>query len=170
MTVNLAAIGLGSNLAGTLGDPAIQLSRAFDEIAAIPDTRLLARSSLYRSVAVGPDGQPVPQPDFCNAAALVETRLPPHALLKALQAIETAHGRRREQRWTARSLDLDLLVFGDLQLDEPGISVPHPRIAGRNFVLYPLRDIAPDLHIPRLGIVRELADGLDDTGLTSWKN
>lgn len=162
----LAAIGLGSNL----DDPAAQLRRAFDELAALPDSILLARSPLYRSLAIGPDGAPAPQPDFCNAAALLQTQLPARALLQALQALEAAHGRERPSRWLARSLDLDLLVYGDQLLAEPGLTLPHPRIAERNFVLYPLRDIAPDLEIPGLGQVRALAARLDDKGLQPWRD
>jgi 2-amino-4-hydroxy-6-hydroxymethyldihydropteridine diphosphokinase len=162
----LAAIGLGSNLDGPEG----QLRRAFDEIGELPDTRVVARSPLYRSTAVGQDGQPVVQPDFCNAAAILSTQLPPRSLLDALQAIEVAHGRQYQPRWTARSLDLDLLAYGDEVLDEPGMTVPHPRMTGRNFVLYPLRDIAADLVIPGLGQVRELAARLDSGGLRPWQD
>jgi 2-amino-4-hydroxy-6-hydroxymethyldihydropteridine diphosphokinase len=164
--IRRAAVGLGSNL----DRPATHIRRALDELDHLPETRLLARSPLYRSVAIGPDGHSAPQPDFCNAAALLETRLGPHELLQALQALELAHGRRRDGRWLARSLDLDLLVHGDTALDEPGLKLPHPRLAERNFVLYPLRDIAPDLEIPRLGPVRELAARLDDGGLQPWQD
>ncbi|MGH8561347.1 MAG: 2-amino-4-hydroxy-6-hydroxymethyldihydropteridine diphosphokinase [Nevskiales bacterium] len=162
----LAAVGLGSNL----DDPAAQLRRAFDEISKLSGTMVLARSPLYRSTAVGPDGQSVPQPDFCNAAVLLETRLSPRSLLDALQALEAAHGRDPQRRWVARSLDLDLLVYGDRVLNQPGMTVPHPRMAGRNFVLYPLRDIAPQLHIPNLGRVHELAAQLDSRGLQPWRD
>jgi 2-amino-4-hydroxy-6-hydroxymethyldihydropteridine diphosphokinase len=161
-----AAVALGSNL----DQPATHVRRALDELGRLPHTRVLARSPLYRSVAVGPDGHPAPQPDFCNAVALLETRLSPRELLQALQALEAAHGRRRGERWAARSLDLDLLVHGDRVLDEPGLKLPHPRLAERNFVLHPLRAIAPELEIPGLGRVRELAQRLDDTGLEPWRD
>lgn len=160
-----AAIGLGSNL----DDPAAQVRHAFDALSKLPGTTLVARSPLYRSTAIGPDGLSVPQPDFCNAAALVETELSPRELLAALQALETAQGRTRPARWAARSLDLDLLVYGDCVLDEPGMNLPHPRIAMRNFVLYPLRDIAAELHIPGLGRVNDLAARLDLQGLQAWR-
>ena len=110
----------------------------------------------YRSLAIGPDGHPVAQPDFCNAAVLLETSLGPRELLEALHEIEAAHGRVRHQRWTARTLDLDLLVYGSEVLREEGLTVPHPRIAGRNFVLVPLRDIAPALEIPGLEMVEAI--------------
>ncbi|HXG28611.1 MAG TPA: 2-amino-4-hydroxy-6-hydroxymethyldihydropteridine diphosphokinase [Nevskiales bacterium] len=161
-----AAVALGSNL----DQPAIHVRRALDELGQLPRTRLLVRSPLYRSVAVGPDGRPAPQPDFCNAVALLKTGLSPRELLQALQALEAAHGRRRGARWAPRSLDLDLLVHGDTVLDEPGLKLPHPRLAERNFVLYPLRDIAPELEIPGLGRVRELTQRLNDTGLESWRD
>lgn len=162
----LAAVGLGSNL----GNPSLQVRNALVDLERLPQSRLVASSPLYRSTAIGPDGLPVPQPDFCNAAALLETHLDASELLEVLHRIETVHGRIREQRWTARTLDLDLLVYGAETHAETGLTVPHPRIAGRNFVLYPLRDIAPDLDIPRLGKAGELAAQLDSTGLTAWQD
>lgn len=161
-----AAIGLGSNL----GDPSAQLRRAMSDLAGIPHCEVVMRSSLYRSLAVGPDGLPVAQPDFCNAAVLLETSLGPRELLQALHEIEAAHGRVRHERWTARTLDLDLLVYGTEVLREEGLTVPHPRIAGRNFVLVPLRDIAPALEIPGLGRVNELASGVAMEGLKPWQD
>ncbi len=143
---------------------------ALDELASLSRTTLLAHSPLYRSIAIGPDGRPALQPDFCNAAALLETRLGARELLEGLQALEQAHGRQRGEPWAARSLDLDLLVHGDAVLNEPGLRLPHPRLAERNFVLYPLRDIAPDLEIPGLGRVRELAQRLDGSGLQPWQD
>jgi 2-amino-4-hydroxy-6-hydroxymethyldihydropteridine diphosphokinase len=129
-----------------------------------------ARSPLYRSVAIGSDGQPVDQPDFCNAAVLLDTRLPAIKLLQALQKIEETQGRVEQPRWSARSLDLDLLVYGDRVLDQLGLKVPHPRLASRNFVLYPLRDIAADLNVPGLGRVGELAARLGMGGLQPWRD
>jgi 2-amino-4-hydroxy-6-hydroxymethyldihydropteridine diphosphokinase len=110
----------------------------------------------------------VAQPDFCNAAMLIETGMMPAALLSAMREIEMAHGRRTQARWTARPLDLDLLVYADEVHAEAGMTIPHPRIAERNFVLYPLRDIAPDLLIPGLGRVADLAARLDSGGLSVW--
>lgn len=161
-----AAVGLGSNL----HNPAEQIGRAFDALATLSDTTLLARSPLYRSVAIGADGRPARQPYFCNAAALLETRLPPMGLLQALQELEAKQGRMEQPRWSARSLDLDLLVYGDHVLDQPGLTVPHPRLAIRNFVLYPLRDIAANLYVPGLGRVGELAARLGTEGLQPWQD
>jgi 2-amino-4-hydroxy-6-hydroxymethyldihydropteridine diphosphokinase len=142
-------VGLGSNLDG----PARQIETAFGMLKAIEDTTLRARSSLYRSAPLGG----IEQPDFVNAAALLTTKLPPRELLEALQSIECARGRERgEIHWGPRVLDLDLLVYDGLSIDEPDLTVPHPGIASRNFVLLPLREIAPDLEIPGLGRVGDL--------------
>jgi 2-amino-4-hydroxy-6-hydroxymethyldihydropteridine diphosphokinase len=138
-----AYIGLGSNLQ----DPESQVRRACDELARIPNTRLVAVSPLYRSDPVGPPGQP----DYINAVARLETTLPPEALLDALQAIEQAHGRERKEHWGARSLDLDILLFGDRIIRSERLTVPHPYLSERSFVLYPLADIAPDIEVPALG-------------------
>ena len=142
----LAAIGLGSNLGAR--ERWLALARA--ELAALPETRLVACSSW---IETEPVGGPVGQGRFLNGAALVETRLGAHALLAELAAIETRAGRdrAREIRNGPRTLDLDLLVYGELVLDEPGLSVPHPRMAERAFVLVPLAEIAPDLVSPRAG-------------------
>ncbi|MGD8514477.1 MAG: 2-amino-4-hydroxy-6-hydroxymethyldihydropteridine diphosphokinase [Granulosicoccaceae bacterium] len=141
-------IGLGSNL----DQPVQQLQQAFDELAALPATRLQAQSSLYRSAPLGPAGQP----DYINAVAELHTELSAHALLDALQAIEQTHQRVRTQRWGPRTLDLDILLYGDAQIDDARLQVPHPAIAGRAFVLYPLAEIAPQLHIPGLGAITDL--------------
>ena len=144
-----ALVGLGSNLDG----PARQIETALGMLDAIPETRVVAASSLYRSAPLGG----IEQPDFVNAAALLNTRLDARALLEQLQAIELSRGRERgEVHWGPRVLDLDLLAFGAQSIDEPGFTVPHPGIASRNFVLLPLREIAPDFEIPGLGRVREL--------------
>ena len=142
-------VGLGSNLDG----PARQIGTAFDMLGAIVQTRVIARSALYRSSPLGG----IEQPDFVNAAALLETDLGVREFLEQLQQIECARGRERgEIHWGPRVLDLDLLAYGGLSIDEPGLTVPHPGIALRNFVLLPLREIAPDFDIPGLGRVREL--------------
>jgi 2-amino-4-hydroxy-6-hydroxymethyldihydropteridine diphosphokinase len=100
---------------------------------------------------------PSDQPDFVNAAAVILTRLEPRALLHRLQAIEDAQGRRRDtSHWGPRVLDLDLLVLGGLLVDEPDLHIPHPGIAERNFVLFPLADLAPHMHVPRRGSVQKL--------------
>ena len=146
-----AFVALGSNL----GDPPRQLARARAALAALPRTELEACSSWHRNPAIGPGRQP----DYLNGAARLETRLPPRALLSALQGIEAAQGRRRApgQRWQARTLDLDILLYGDLQLREDGLSIPHPRMAERAFVLRPLHELAPDLILPCGTALAELA-------------
>ena len=111
---------------------------AFDALAALPATTLVRRSSLYRSAPVGTDG-----PEYFNAVAAIATRLTPLELLAALQQIESAAGRTRPSRWAPRTLDLDLLFYGEEQLDLPTLTVPHPRILERAFVLLPLAEIAP---------------------------
>jgi 2-amino-4-hydroxy-6-hydroxymethyldihydropteridine diphosphokinase len=138
-----AFIGLGSNLE----DPSGQLQRAFDDLGRLPDTRLLARSSLYRSAPVGY----LDQPDFVNAVAQVETALAPRDLLQALLRIEHEHGRERTFRNAPRTLDLDVLLYDDLQLHEHGLTIPHPQMHLRAFVLEPLLEIAPGCVIPGIG-------------------
>ena len=150
-----AYVGIGSNL----DSPTRQVSSAFDALAVLPGCRLVARSSLYESAPVGPPNQP----NYVNAAAAVLTTLEAPSLLAQLQRIELAHGRERgAERWGPRTLDLDLLVFSGLVCDEPGLVLPHPRIAERNFVLLPLEEIAPHLVIPGLGSVTSLAAKLDN--------
>ncbi|GAC1627263.1 MAG: 2-amino-4-hydroxy-6-hydroxymethyldihydropteridine diphosphokinase [Nevskia sp.] len=154
-------LGLGANL----GQPAVQLEAALARISALPDTRLLARSALYRSDPVGPAGQP----DYCNAACAIETALAPLALLDALQAIEDAAGRRRDGiRWAARLLDIDILHLETVACATPRLSLPHPQIARRNWVLVPLAEIAPGLVIPGVGTVGKLAGAIGNAGLRPW--
>jgi 2-amino-4-hydroxy-6-hydroxymethyldihydropteridine diphosphokinase len=153
-----AYIGVGSNL----DDPRAQLLTAFGKLAQIPSTRVLLTSPIYRSRPFGP----VSQPDFANAVVGVLTQLEPLVLLSALQAIESAQGRPRErERWGPRVIDLDLLVYGQQRRADPDLTVPHPGIVERNFVLYPLADIAPDLEIPGLGRVTELKGRVSPEGL-----
>lgn len=150
-SVGVAAyIGLGSNLQ----DPLRQLKEAFTALSALPESKLLSRSSLYGSKPMGPQDQP----DYVNAVALLETRLPPLQLLHELQQIENQQGRVRQRRWGERTLDLDLLLYGDQCIDLPELVVPHIGLAERNFVLYPLHEIAPELHIPKLGALQQLLD------------
>ena len=143
-----AAIALGSNV----GDPERQVRAAFDEIDALPQTHVLARSPLYRTAPVGYAGQP----DFINACALVETSLAPRALLEALLRLEKQHGRVREIRNGPRTLDLDIVLYGDRSIQEPSLTVPHPRAHERKFVLEPLVDVWPDAMIPGRGKAKEL--------------
>jgi len=135
-----AAIALGSNIE----DPEAQVARAFDEIAALPGTKLLKRSSLHRTKPVGY----ADQPDFVNAMALVETSLEPRALLDALLAIEKKHKRVRTIPNGPRTLDLDIIVYGSRVIDEPGLKVPHPRAKERDFVMVPLREVWPEVVMP----------------------
>lgn len=151
-----ACVALGSNL----DDPRLQVERGFAALAALPRTRLLARSRLYRT----PPWGMLDQPDFINAAARLETSLSPRSLLDALLAIEARAGRVRGVRNGPRILDLDLLLYGDRIIDEPGFTVPHPRLHGRAFVLLPLADIAADAEVPGQGRVRDLAAQVDATG------
>ena len=134
-------IGLGSNLA----EPVQQLQAALAAIGQLPHCRLVAVSSLYASDPLGPPDQP----RYVNAVAALDCELTPLELLDALQAIEREQGRvRKAERWGPRTLDLDILLFGDLQLDEERLSVPHYHMHARAFVLYPLAEIAPDLVLP----------------------
>ena len=139
----IATIGLGANL----NDPAAQVEYALAELDRLPGTRLIARSSLYASAPVGY----VDQPDFINAVAQVETDLAPRALLLALLDIEHRHGRERSFRNAPRTLDLDLLLYGAAHFHEEGLTLPHPRMHERGFVLLPLLEIAPDATIPGRG-------------------
>ena len=144
-----AYIGLGSNL----NQPAKQIAAAFDALENIPETRVFGRSSLYRSAPLGG----VEQPDFLNAVAALLTTLGPRGLLDELRSIEQRRGRERGgQRWGPRVLDLDILAFSDRVIAEDGLTVPHAGIAERNFVLLPLREIAPEFVVPNLGRVASI--------------
>jgi len=159
--VRRAWLGLGANL----GDPVAQVERALLQIAALPETRLIARSSLYRSDPVGPPGQP----DYCNAVCEIETALAPEALLDAVLAIEVDNGRTRDGiRWTARRLDIDLLHVDGVACDTPRLNLPHPQLHRRNWVLVPLAEITPALTIPGLGAIAKLAAQLGMGGLSRW--
>lgn len=151
-----AYIALGSNLA----DPRAQVERGFAALAALPDTRLQARSRLYRTRPWGV----LDQPDFVNAAARITTSLSPRGLLERLQAIEARAGRVRGVRYGPRTLDLDLLLYGDAVIREPDLVVPHPRLHERAFVLAPLADLDPDLEVPGRGRVAALLAGVDASG------
>jgi 2-amino-4-hydroxy-6-hydroxymethyldihydropteridine diphosphokinase len=152
-----AFVALGANL----GDPATQLRRAMVELGLLPGTRLTARSSLYLSRPVGF----LDQPDYVNAVAALRTKLTPRALLDRLLEIETRHGRSRAFKNAPRTLDLDLLLYDGLVMHEPGLTLPHPRMQERAFVLVPLVEIAPDCVIPGQGSARENLARLDTAGL-----
>jgi 2-amino-4-hydroxy-6-hydroxymethyldihydropteridine diphosphokinase len=136
-----AAIALGSNL----DDPEAHVRRAFDDLGALPSTRVVALSSLHRTAPVGY----ADQPDFVNAVALIETALKPRALLEGLLAIEKRHGRVRTRPNGPRTLDLDIVLYGDEAIDEAGLCIPHPRAHQRDFVLKPLREVWPDAVLQR---------------------
>ena len=152
-----AYVGIGSNL----DDPASRVRRAFGQLGDLPRTRLVAVSSLWRTPPVGP----VDQPPFVNAVAGLLTQLAPRALLAALLEAERVQGRRREIRWGPRTLDLDLLVHGQAMLEEPGLTLPHPEMTRRAFVLYPLVEVAPDLQVPGKGPVAGWLARVDGVGL-----
>jgi 2-amino-4-hydroxy-6-hydroxymethyldihydropteridine diphosphokinase len=143
MAAQIAFIGLGSNL----GDPLAQVQRALQTLRGLPRTRVMAHSSLYRSAPLGY----LEQPDFINAVAKLETELSPRELLDALLGLERDNGRMREFLNAPRTLDLDVLLYGTLQHHEHGLTVPHPQMHRRAFVLQPLLEIAPDCVIPGIG-------------------
>jgi 2-amino-4-hydroxy-6-hydroxymethyldihydropteridine diphosphokinase len=152
-----AYVALGSNLR----DPAAQVKAGFEELAMLPDTRLVQVSSLYRTAPVGF----LDQPDFVNAVALIETALTPRALLDALLAIERRYGRVRDFPNAPRTLDLDILLFGDEPYRDDALTIPHPRLHERAFVLVPLAEIAPDTIVPGLQSASELVARVDASGI-----
>jgi 2-amino-4-hydroxy-6-hydroxymethyldihydropteridine diphosphokinase len=143
--MSLAYIGLGSNLT----QPLQQITQALTELDQIPETKLLKSSRLYQSQAIGPY-----QPDFINAAAVLETCLDPVSLLDELQKIEQIHQRRREQHWGPRTLDLDILLFDQQQIRSERLTLPHPYLTERAFVLLPLMDLNVDLRLPDGNLVQ----------------
>ncbi|WP_445367631.1 2-amino-4-hydroxy-6-hydroxymethyldihydropteridine diphosphokinase [Methylomonas sp. BW4-1] len=153
-----AYIGLGSNLE----DSVDHVNRARQEIAALPGVVEIAFSPLYRSLPVGPQDQP----DYVNAVLRISTELGPLVLLRQLQQIENRHGRLRNVRWGARTLDLDVLLYAQQRINEPDLVVPHPELAKRAFVLYPLTDVtSSDLKIPGLDSLSQLLAACPPDGL-----
>ena len=152
-----AFIALGSNL----DDPEQQIRNGIRELAALPETRLVSSSALYRSAPVGYRDQP----DFVNAVACIETKLKPRALLDRLLAIERCHGRMRGFPNAPRTLDLDIALYADLTLREPGLTIPHPRMHERAFVIVPLAEIAPEASIPGRGSVADVLRNVDAAGV-----
>lgn len=148
-----AYVGLGGNL----GDARQQVEAAFQALESTPGIRSVARSPLYRSAPVDAGG-----PDYVNAVAAVDTTLSPHALLAALQAIEDRFGRERPYRNAPRTLDMDLLLHGEVQMSDPVLTLPHPRLHLRAFVLRPLADLAPGLVLAGLGPLAALLPGVHD--------
>lgn len=141
--MTLAYVGIGANLR----QPQEQVRRAMRELDGVPDTRVVARSGLYRSAPLGY----ADQPQFVNAVVAIETALSAEALLGELQRLEAAHGRERSFPNAPRTLDLDLLLYGEAVIDAPALAVPHPRMHQRAFVLKPLLEIAPRIEIPGIG-------------------
>ena len=152
--MTLAYIGIGSNL----DEPKSHVGRAFEDLAQIPDTSVVKRSSLYRSAPVGY----ADQPDFVNAVAEIATTLPASRLLAELKEIETRHGRQRSFRNAPRPLDLDILLYGELSLGLAHLTLPHPRMHERAFVLKPLMEISPELVIPGVGSVKDCLEKITD--------
>jgi 2-amino-4-hydroxy-6-hydroxymethyldihydropteridine diphosphokinase len=153
-----AYIALGANL----GDPPTQLRAALDVLRTQAGIEVTAVSTFYRTAPLGPAGQP----DYCNAVCTIETALEPEALLDLLQGIENVAGRQRDgERWGPRILDLDLLHMEGRVSQTPRLTLPHPQLHLRAFVLVPLAEIAPDLLIPGLGVAQELAAAVDRHGV-----
>lgn len=166
MSLQIAWVGLGSNL----GDSATLLRSALRALHQLADTQLVAVSAFYRSPALTADPFDPPQPDYCNAVAALRTALDATPLLEALLSIERDHGRVRRPgaRWQARELDLDLLCLGDQVIAQPGLSVPHPQLQQRNFVLEPWQDIAAGGQIPGQGRVAQCLADLSAPALPLW--
>ena len=156
-----AYIALGSNLE----NPGMQLQRAVDAIDSAADIRVTGCSRLYQSVPLAGENVPEGQPDYCNAVVEIKTSLSPIELLDAMQSIENNHGRVRSMRWGSRTLDLDILLYGNHVTESERLTVPHYQMHVRNFVLCPLHDIAPDLLMPNGTPVKELMHTVGSEGL-----
>ncbi|HAS6348099.1 TPA: 2-amino-4-hydroxy-6-hydroxymethyldihydropteridine diphosphokinase [Vibrio vulnificus] len=154
-------IAIGSNLA----DPVVQAKNAIDALKQLPKSRFLCASQLYSSTPMGPQNQP----DYINAVAAIETELTPLELLDCTQAIELDQGRvRKEERWGPRTLDLDIILYGDEVIDSERLTVPHYGMKEREFVLYPLAEIAPNLTLPDGTELSQLLTTVDRNGLGIW--
>jgi 2-amino-4-hydroxy-6-hydroxymethyldihydropteridine diphosphokinase len=153
----IAYVGIGANL----GDARANVADAVSRLAALPDSRLLRASSSYRTAPIDSSGD-----DYINAVACLDTQLPAHALLDALRSIEQAHGRERPYRNAPRTLDLDLLLYGADIIDTLDLTVPHPRMLDRAFVLAPLLEIAPDVEVPGRGPARDFAAAVAGQAIT----
>ena len=155
--MKLAYIALGANL----GDPIATIRAALGALANLPESRVVLSSSLYRTAPVGE----LEQPEFINAVAALETTLAPESLLDGLLDIETRFGRIRAEKNGPRTLDLDLLLYGNHQLDLPRLTLPHPRLHLRAFVLYPLAELAPDIHLPGRGTIAAWLPAVANQGI-----
>lgn len=157
MTVR-AYVGIGSNL----NDPVAQVREAVEELASLPDTLLVARSSLYGGKPMGPQDQP----DYVNAVVALDTLLSAENLLEGLQRIEQLQGRTRtDEHWGPRIIDLDLLLYGKCVIDTPGLQVPHPGLHERDFVIIPLAEVAGNLRIPGRGLLTSLINQVENHSL-----
>ena len=158
MSSSIAYIGIGANL----GDARANVLDAIGRLGQLPGSAMLAASSLYRTAPIDSGGD-----DYINAVARIETGLTAQQLLQALQAIELAHGRARPYRNAPRTLDLDLLLYGDARIATDALQVPHPRLHERAFVLVPLLELAPDIVIPGLGQARQFLNAVSGQGIDS---
>lgn len=152
-----AIIGLGGNL----DNPQQSVTQAIALLSELPSTKLVKASSLYASKPQGPQDQP----DFINAVAMIETKLAPMALLASLQTLEKQMGKVKKRHWGERLIDLDILLFADRIIDLPQLTIPHPQIPFRDFVLLPLAEIMPDCEIPKYGKVADLIAELSESFL-----
>lgn len=159
--MTIAYIAVGSNLA----KPILQAKQAIEALKQLPKSQFIATSSLYSSTPMGPQDQP----EYINAVVVIDTQLSPLALLDCTQAIEQEQGRERKaERWGPRTLDLDILLYGDEIIDSPRLTVPHYGMKVREFVLYPLDEIAPDLSLPDGTKLSDLLSEVDRNGLSIW--
>lgn len=159
--MTIAYIAIGSNLA----EPTLQAKQAIEALKQLPQSQFIAASSLYSSTPMGPQDQP----EYINAVVVIDTQLSPLALLDCTQAIEQEQGRERKaERWGPRTLDLDILLYGDEIIDSPRLTVPHYGIKVREFVLYPLDEITPDLSLPDGTKLSDLLSEVDRNGLSIW--
>lgn len=162
MNDNIAFIGLGSNLDG----PVTHVEQAIDQLANCAEIYLAKQSKLYQSQPVGPQDQP----DFINAVIMIHTNLNPLDLLDIMQDIENKHDRKRLVRWGARTLDLDLLLYNDQIINNARLTVPHPEIPNRAFVLVPLQELNSDLEIPGIGLLSDLINNVDQSSINELSN
>ncbi len=161
--MTIAYIAVGSNLS----DPVTQALRAIESLKTLPKSTFLQASSLYSSTPMGPQNQP----DYINAVVCIQTELTPLELLDCTQAIEQEQGRvRKEERWGPRTLDLDILLFGNEVIDSGRLTVPHYGMQEREFVLYPLAEIAPNLSLPDGTELPDLLNKVDRNGLRIWQS
>lgn len=159
--MTIAYIAIGSNLA----EPTLQAKQAIEALKQLPQSQFIAASSLYSSTPMGPQDQP----EYINAVVVIDTQLSPLALLDCTQAIEQEQGRERKaERWGPRTLDLDILLYGDEIIDSPRLTVPHYGMKVREFVLYPLDEITPDLSLPDGTKLSDLLSEVDRNGLSIW--